>query len=182
MKDKNMKNNDKTDMVFGPKLYADHLRAFLGADQYVTVDCDDRKKLINVIVTGCPFKADCLASILITEDDLRDTDNGKKYNLDGYKIAVNGNTDHYKMKVTQKVISSALAGNEYFKGIEKHTIKAHGASVSRWFGMLKPIVVQAPVDNFGNPYGMDSFTAEEFTRYAFNKKAKKCVAWTTDRK
>jgi len=177
------KTNEKTELVYGPLLYANHLRAFLGADPYVTVDCDDKNKLVNVIVTGCNFKAECLEAILITNEELEKTDNKhEKYNLNGYKIVVNGKRSSWKKKVTQSIIKSALAGNPFFKGIEKHSITVMGKTISRWFGMLKPDVCQAPVDNFGSPFGIDTFVAEHFIRYAFCDAARDCVAWTTDRK
>jgi hypothetical protein len=169
-------------MVYGPLLYANHLRGFLGADPYVTVECDDKNKQINVIVTGCPFKADCLEAILITNEEF-DKINDGRYNLLDYQIVVNGKRPSWKKIVNQSIIKAALAGNPYFKGIEKHSIRTPmGRTVSRWFGMLKPEFVQAPVDNFGSPFGIHTFTAEEFIKYAFCDKARDCVAWTTDRK
>jgi len=179
---KNKKNNE-VEMVYGPLLYANHLRGFLGVDPYVTVECDDENQLINVIVTGCKYKAECLEAILITNEEFEKFCHDDKYNLCGYKIVVNGKRPSWRRKITQSVINAALAGNPLYKGIEKHSVKTPmGKTISRWFGMFKPEVCQAPVDNFGNPYGIQTFTPEEFVKYAFCDKARKVVAWATDRK
>jgi len=178
----NKTNKNETNLQYGPYLYASHLRAFLGEDQYVTVVVDDKNKWVNVVVSGCSSKAEALERILITDIELEKVSENH-YGLDGYKLMVNGKRNSFKTKVTKNDIAIAFAGNHFFKGIETHKIPLpDGNSMNMTFGMLKPEPCEAPCDDIGNPYGLEHFMARDFLKFVLRDKARKVVAWTTDRK
>lgn len=167
----------------GPHLYASHLRAFLGEDQYVTVVVDEKKKLINIVVSGCKDKADALERILISDEELQDAAKNV-YGIKDYKLVVNGKRKTFKQVITRTDICVALAGNKYFKGIEDHDIPVPGSDekLPMTFGMLKPEPCQAPCDDISNPYGLEHFMARDFLKFVFNHETRDIVAWATDRK
>jgi len=177
------KRINEANLQYGPYLYASHLRAFLGEDQYVTVMVDEKSKWINVIVSGCEHKKEALERILITDDELHDIAKDK-YGIADYKLVVNGKRSSFKQKVRKQDIAVALAGNRYFKGVETHKIPIPGTDkyMSMTFGMLKPEPCEAPCDDISSPYGVQHFMAKDFLKFAFSRKTRKCVAWTTDRK
>ena len=125
------------------------LRAFLGADQDITVEVNEKSKYLNVIISDASkYKA----YLTILKDKIND-----------FEIRVNGKKRTAKYTPTTESITAALITHPMINDIQEIEV----LGFRRLFIMFKQNVVQYYDDNFSHPYGLVTTIAEDLARKIF---------------
>ena len=119
------------------------MKAFYGVDPDVTVDINEKKNYINVIVTNDVKSKAYLAVVPQTINDI--------------EIRINGKKRTATYKVTTEGIRMALGNHPFVSDIDEITVEG----ITRLFVFFEPVLVQYFNDNFSHPEGLETKTPEQ---------------------